>query len=327
MLPALLAVFLGLPAEGAVLIPVTPPAGSTSALIYGINDSNVITGYYQTSDGVQHGFVGPLNGAYTTFDYGNTYTEPFGINNKGFITGSSDHDGQETLFERSPDGAVTTITIEGFPIFGSVAGINSKGIFVGNYIKLGVLAAYIGKNAKYQSDFVLPDGSTNAQPRGINDSGAVAGFISKDQKTIDGFVVKKDTETLIDYPNPDAVLTFFQGINKHGLVSGYWTEKNDKHPQAFVYDSGSSTFKAIKIPHAKDAEAYGINSAELVTINADVGVFIYCPHSPASGRCPSGGVEIADTPPVSVAPIRTLRARHHAGVLPPSISAFPWRRP
>ena len=331
LLSLLSTLFLGLPAESAVLIPVTPPSGSTSTVVYGINDSNVITGYYQTSDGVQHGFVGPLNGAYTTFDYGETYTNPRAINNNGYITGTADNGGLDIQFERNPGGEIATITMEGFPAGSGliVQGINSKGVFVGNYLKVGALAAYYGKNAQYQSDFVLPDGSTDADPRGINDSGAVAGFIVRDEtRTSDGFVVEKGVETLIDYPDPDVAFTFFQSINKHGTVAGYWTEKNLKRPHAFTYDSGAGTFKQIKVPHSKDVEAYGINSAGLVTIDADTGAFIYCPYSLASGRCPSAGIEIVDAAPIQSAPVSVLRARHHAGGHPPSVySALSWGRP
>src|ERR1044071_2471165 len=57
-------------ALGGTLVPVTPFPGATTTIVFGINDDGVIAGSYRDSDGIEHGFFGPLNGTYTRFDYG-----------------------------------------------------------------------------------------------------------------------------------------------------------------------------------------------------------------------------------------------------------------
>src|SRR2546421_9214077 len=73
--------------EAGTLIPVAPVSGSTSMFVAGINDSDVITGGYVTSDGKEHGYFGPLSGkSYQTFDVGKKGTEARGINNSNYVT-------------------------------------------------------------------------------------------------------------------------------------------------------------------------------------------------------------------------------------------------
>jgi len=76
-------------AQAATIVTVTPPDGATATTVFGINDHGVIAGSYVDANGVEHGFFGPLNGAYTTFDLGGTTTstEPRALNDDGDITG------------------------------------------------------------------------------------------------------------------------------------------------------------------------------------------------------------------------------------------------
>lgn len=321
-LSLLASLFLGLPmAKGAVLIPVAPIPGSTFMVVYDINDSNVIAGYYQSADGIQHGFFGPLNGAYETFDIGDSYTNPRSINNAGFITGIADQGRHSIQFERHPDGGIDIIAKRGKPIRDQIVqGINAKGVFVGNYSF--PIRAYYGKNGAYRNEFTLPDGSSDPEPRGINDSGAVAGHSSGD-----GFLLKDGVETLIDYPDADAASTLLQDINNRGTIVGYWTDKDFTADHAFRFDAKSGAFVLIRIPHATTSAALGVNSAGLVTVGSDAGVFIYCPHSRKSGKCPEGGVEIADAAPVRAAARTAPRHRRAGQTSPTADRTPPWGRP
>src|SRR5215467_13852793 len=71
------------------VVPVTPPDGAVATIVFGINNRGVIAGIYVDSAGVEHGFFGPLNGSYTTFDLGGTTigTEPRALNDAGDLTG------------------------------------------------------------------------------------------------------------------------------------------------------------------------------------------------------------------------------------------------
>ena len=76
-------------ANAATLVTVTPPDGAAATTVFGINNHGVIAGSYVDANGVEHGFFGPLNGTYTTFDLGGTATgtEPRALNDGGDITG------------------------------------------------------------------------------------------------------------------------------------------------------------------------------------------------------------------------------------------------
>src|ERR1051326_2553602 len=113
-------------AQAATYIPVTLPAGASSGTVFGINDTNVIAGSFRDSAGVEHGFFGPLNGKYKTFDFGgsSTGTEPRAIGNdgsiNGFATGSGFAIGEE--FYRAPGGAIKVYQLNGQ----SLAGVAPK---------------------------------------------------------------------------------------------------------------------------------------------------------------------------------------------------------
>src|SRR5437868_9351489 len=153
-----------------------------------------------------------------TFDFGDTYTQARTINDDGYITGVADLAGSRTQFERYPNGRIKVITKDGNPItFEYVQGINSNGVFVGNYRdQNNRQKAYYGKKAKYLQEFTLPGASS--QPRAINDAGDVAG-----NSGYNGFVLVGDVETLASPISPTQTFTFFDGIDgKADLVSGYW---------------------------------------------------------------------------------------------------------
>jgi hypothetical protein len=283
-----------LAAQAAVLIPVSPVSGSTRTDVYGINDSNTLVGDYYTADGNEHGFFGPLNGAYTTFDYtGVPYTEGHGINNGGYITGMA----------YNSDGF--TIQFAGGQIQqgGYIQGINSKGVFVGDYINSDGLFAYYGKKGKYRSALTLPDGNL-PRPHGINDSGIVVGttYIAG---VAHGFLLNGDTDALVDYPDPHATSTALTGINKSGIAVGSWCSgASCNRLHAFRFDMTSGSFSPIKVPHAQNVSAWAINAAGFVVINVDGQDYLYCPYSKKSGKCPAGGVEMSDGARAPVAPAR-----------------------
>jgi hypothetical protein len=73
--------------NGALHFPIDPP-GSTTTVLFGVNDRNWVVGRYADSSGVTHGlfFVPPDN--FFTFDYpGSTFTSLNGITDQGFICG------------------------------------------------------------------------------------------------------------------------------------------------------------------------------------------------------------------------------------------------
>src|ERR1041385_3262037 len=140
MTTASVALFASSSSYAATYIPITPPAGSISTIVFGINDSNVIAGAYTDSSGIEHGFFGPLNGKYTTVDYGNgqSGTEPRAIGNDGSITGfaagGSFVIGEE--FFRTKGGKIKTFTLNGAPLDGVAQGLNDSDVNMGDYYNL-----------------------------------------------------------------------------------------------------------------------------------------------------------------------------------------------
>src|ERR1051325_11173208 len=124
-------------AQAGILIPVPPFPGSTATYIRAINDKNVITGYYTMADGLPHGFVGTLDGKYTSFDASESGTIPLGIANDGHITiGSNlsiDCPVSGCGFIRAPDGTISQVHKGKKMLDGVVQGILNRSRFVGDY--------------------------------------------------------------------------------------------------------------------------------------------------------------------------------------------------
>src|SRR3954453_1489190 len=126
---ALAAVVLCGSAAGAgVLVAIPPVPGSTATYVTGINNANIITGFYETADGASNDFFGSLDGHYTTFDApaGQTFTEA--INDAGYITGVSNVPNENCPIEgcafiRGPDGTITTILNKRRPMDGQAQGV------------------------------------------------------------------------------------------------------------------------------------------------------------------------------------------------------------
>src|SRR5215472_16769054 len=129
-LQKLLLGLLALPAasQAATLVPVTPPAGAVQTIVFGINQRGVIAGAWIDSSSVSHGFFGPLNETYTSFDYGgsSTGTVPRALDDAGnivgFATGPNLYVGTEFL-RQAEDGTIVTFENNGVPMDGVAQGI------------------------------------------------------------------------------------------------------------------------------------------------------------------------------------------------------------
>src|ERR1051325_6299072 len=102
-------------------------SAAVSAIVFGINKHNEIAGEFMDGNGVEHGFIGPLNGTYTIFDFGGTSTgtELRAIDDDGDIKGFA-FDPNFTIgeeFLRKADGTVMPIEKNGVPLDGTAQGI------------------------------------------------------------------------------------------------------------------------------------------------------------------------------------------------------------
>lgn len=282
-------------AQAASLVTVTPPSGAAETIVFGINSHNVITGSFFDANGVEHGFFGPLNGDYTTFDYGGTSTgtEPRSISDKGAINGfaADPNFAVGTEFFRNADGTIETFTKDGAPLDGVAQGINKKGDSTGDYIDpdSGVRTGYLGENGKYKSDVDLGLNATRTSPRTINKSGALAGFFVDSGGVTHGFILDNGVVQVIDADGSGT--TSLEGLNKKGLATLQVTDA-DGNPHSMTYDSGSGEFTSIEVPDGSTfQQAWQVNDNGLIAVSTDIASYIYCPKK---AHCPNGAKDIGE---------------------------------
>jgi hypothetical protein len=284
-------------ADAGRLIPVPAVAGSTAMDVTAINNSNIITGVYETPDYVSHGFFGTLDGNYTTFDAG-TFTVPLGINDQGLITGwnlaqdcSFTYPPVGCEFVRKLDSSIDIVTKDRSQIGGYAYGITTHARFVGEYWVARQtqgydVFGYYGKGHKYVADVTLPFNTNHTSPRGINEAGTIIGhYIDLDAQRLRGFIVRGGVATAVDYPDPNADNTLFEGVNDEGLISGYWTSSQTTAEAPFLYDPAKGVFTSIVVRGATYVYPAGLNDAGLVTLDVDDVPYIYCSRKKT---CPLG---------------------------------------
>lgn len=283
----------------ASYIPVPSVPNSVSMIVFGINNDDIITGSYRDSAGIEHGFVGPLDGSnYTTFDFGgaSTGTEPRAINQKneitGIATGSGFSIGEE--FYRRHDGAIRPIMHQQQPMDGIAQGINGLGTNVGDfYDKNGIRVGYYGVRGRFQKLFNLhiKDWVQNS-PRGITGGNTVDGYFIDNNGAEHGFIQTPGTGTVqvIDYPDNNAVLTVLEDINEMGLASGQWNDTAG-NPHAFLLDTTTGNFTVLDPGDGSTfQQAWSMNGKGLVALSTSNGTsYIYCPY--AQKQCPKNGKE------------------------------------
>lgn len=289
---------IALPAasHAATLIPVTPPAGAVQTIVFGINQHGVIAGAWIDSSSVTHGFFGPLNGTYTSFDYGgsSTGTVPRALDDKGnivgFATGPNLYVGTEFL--RQADGNIVTFEANGVPMDGVAQGIVKKGVTsTGDYVinaNTGLRTGYLAGNGTYQTDVTLNLGELTTNPRAINWFGTLAGFyLEQNGTTTHGFILKNGVVQTVDAD--ESGTTALEGINKKELASGQVIDSSG-NPHAFVYDNKTGVFTTININDGSDEQqAWGINDRGQVAVSTGIGAsYIYCVYD---HQCPRSASE------------------------------------
>jgi len=281
--------------QAGTLVPVTPFPGATTTIVFGINDDGVIAGSYRDSDGIEHGFFGPLNGTYTSFDYGGTSsgTEPRALNDDGVIVGfATDPNfavGQEFL--RETDGSLKTFKKDHTPLDGIAQGITKREHSTGDYIDPNtfVRTGYLAKDGKYKSDLDLGFDVTRTSPRALASDGTIAGFFDDADGLMHGFIDDNGVVQVIDAD--DSGTTVLEGLNKKGLAAGQIVDAGGSQ-HSFTYDSSTATFKSIDIPDGSTfQQAWGVNDLGQVAVSTSIQSYIYCTKK---RDCPAGAIAVPD---------------------------------
>ncbi|HLY06816.1 MAG TPA: hypothetical protein VKR31_13820 [Rhizomicrobium sp.] len=282
-------------------VPANVPAGGSGFTMFGINDSNVVTGDYINSSGVQEGVVGPFDGSnWTNFaDSGGT-TQPRALNNKGQITGFDT--GTLQQWERFPSGNMKNITQGGNPVADALAmGINKFGVFAGDYTNSsGVEVGAIGQNAQYTQDIPLSISNTGYAGRAIDAKGDVAGWYYDSSGIQHGYAIVGGNTIMIDYPN--AYYTVVEGMNNKGMVSGQW-EDTSGVIHGFIYNIAKNKYTSLDAPGASFTQVWGINDMNTIAASAaessGTESFAYCTRTngcPASGAAKHTGLRPSGKP-------------------------------
>jgi hypothetical protein len=265
-------------ASAGELIQVPPIAGAVETLSLGINDHNVITGFYFDSAAEEHGFYATLDGQYTFFDSADgSQIVPIAIDNNGTISGfttiSSQSPCDSTPFLRSSDGIITIVKKGKKPLIGFAAGFGPKGEFVGSYCdKDQAIFGYVGRNGKYKNTLTLGDTPLATLAYAINKDGDVAGG-EIEQFGENGFLLLGGVFEPVFYPG--AASTLLTGLNDSGLVAGT-ARSSQGGSQAFILDTKTGVFSAIPAPGFASG---GINNKGFVIITNGENSLVYCPLS------------------------------------------------
>lgn len=203
-----------------------------------INSANAITGFYQDKNMVYHGFLRTLDGTFTDFDAPgagtgqNQGTRPTSINSAGAITGEyADANGVFHGFLRAPNGTFTE--------FDAPYAYQSASTFTGGINSAGTIAGLVGYGGADTGFLRAPDGTITefvvlrvmrTSPQCINDAGTIAGTTMTKKSVYGGFVrAPSGTITKVNVPaagKHKSQGTWVQGINKTGVITGYYTDAN-----------------------------------------------------------------------------------------------------
>src|SRR3954453_4857510 len=171
-------VLSSLDGHAGTFIPLPLYPGSVSMTVWDVSNSNVVVGSYTNPDGTVHGFVGTMDGNYTSFDTPLGDTHAKSINDDGYITGWGAGEAREGIwgdaFLRKPNGTIVPVTKDGVTVDGQSTGIRQHVKFVGEWWYYDPNQAHFytygfyGKGTKWQSDLTLPFNTDSTRPRGYN---------------------------------------------------------------------------------------------------------------------------------------------------------------
>jgi len=270
---------LGITATAAgaagTFVPVVPYPNSTQTSSFGINDKNIVAGDYTDASGITHGFIGPFSGTkYKSFDdmSGGT-TQPRAINNSSITTGFDT--GTLVPWSRTAKGKLSTITKGGAPLNQLAQGLNTAGVFAGNYDDTtGVSVGYLGQGQKYKSKIKLSIKNSGYAGRAIDDAGDVVGWYFDSSNLQHGYIIPFGGKAKsIDYPN--ATYTVMEGLNNKGTASGQYQDASGVI-HGFTYAVKTGKMVSFDAPGATLTQAWGINNNDVVAVSSSAGSFAYC---------------------------------------------------
>lgn len=234
------------------------PESSPYSVADGINDAGLVTGYYEDTNSVFHGFAWQ-NGEFKTMDYpGAANTLLYGVNNRGvaigyYYDGTADH----VLMYAVQSGTWTVLPdIPGYPL-NQGYGINDRGLAVGNAFSSTAAVAWVWDQSKGAYSYLAVPGAAayTTSPSGLNEFNQVAGYYADADGNYHGFIEQAGNYTTYDAPG--ATETFPDGINNLGVLEGQWDDATYT-AHGFVATT-SGYFQNVDYPGPEMTAIVGIN--------------------------------------------------------------------
>jgi len=231
----------------------TNPGDNNGTYPSGINAWGAITGSYQDTNNVFHGFLRSPHGKFTTFEAPGADTGPYNgtsptsINDLGAITGNyADANGFAHGFVRSPDGKFTTFDVPGVGGYGSFpVAINLEGAIAGLYTDSNYsFRAFVRSPDGTFTTWIGPGACTGNGSEGCYGSGAsninaferiAGGFEDNSGNFVHHSYMRNDEGKLKTFDVPGAGTGSYQGtgcpgcalgLNQLGAIAGIYSDAN-----------------------------------------------------------------------------------------------------
>jgi len=213
----------------------------------GFCGTNALAGRYQDAAAVEHGFVGPISGPFTSFDVaGSTGTYAWKANSAGQIVGTWTASGNVYHgFLRNANGSITKFDVPKEPqTFPQT--INTSGQVAGTvWDSAGVLHGFIGTVGGSFTVYNFPSGTQSATAR-LNDAGQITGYYADKNFNAHGYL--RDTNgTFTTLNEPGQVLA--NAINASGNIVGVDGGKYSGRKDGFLRKPDGTSTK-IEYPGA-----------------------------------------------------------------------------
>ena len=227
-------------AQGDITAENFPKSAQTA--VEGLNDANVLVGYYSTQNkktGTNNAFGWYFNGKFHEVVYptGNNAKPPqddlYAVNNHDVAVGFYENgSGRYRGYTYSiKTGKFALVTKPGAPAGGnapslSAFGINNRGDVVGEYAASGSVMDGFIKLAGGAFHTIAVPGATETVALGVNDNDTVVGAYI-DGTTIHGFIWRIGGKLTVMVADPNANnVTIINGINNKGDIVGFYEDSH-----------------------------------------------------------------------------------------------------
>jgi len=252
--------------DGSIIL-----TGAPTSDWVGFSGTNEIVGRYQDSAYVEHGFLGPIAGPFSSFDVpGATGTYPAHANSAGQIVGFWTASGNVLHgFLRNVNGSITKFDVPGAATT-QPESINASGQTAGlETDSSGVLHGFIGVPGGPFTIYNFPSGTVYASAN-MNDIGQVAGYYADKNFNSHGYL--RDTNgtfTTLNLPGQVSA----GDINLGGFIVGIFGGKYSGRKDGFLRRPDGTTV-TLEFPGANminsTTRAIDINQAGVIMGNYEI---------------------------------------------------------